>query len=159
LRIREFCRYIDRFRELRENTDFFPASDEVTAGGIITVTSDGSVFTYSPELATNRHGHRSYRLGNLDDVADFDEFFAGAAFKAIRAEVEAGVAACKRECHYFNLCGGGSPSNKVSEHGRADVTQTLSCRFHVQEMVEALLENLSKRSMEPTPGNAAESRS
>lgn len=42
---------------------------------------------------------------------------------------------CRDTCGYFDLCGGGAPSNKLGENGRFDSTETLYCRYKKQLLV------------------------
>jgi uncharacterized protein len=44
-------------------------------------------------------------------------------------DIRAGVEACKKECGYFSLCGGGAPVNKLSENGTFASTQTSFCNL------------------------------
>jgi len=59
-------------------------------------------------------------------------------FERVYAEILAGIAACKATCDYFAVCGGGIPSNKVTESGSFDVTETMQCRLHVQALADVL---------------------
>ena len=44
-------------------------------------------------------------------------------------DIRAGVEACRKECGYFSLCGGGAPVNKLSENGTFASTQTSFCNL------------------------------
>ena len=55
-----------------------------------------------------------------------------------------GVEACRRECAYFPVCGGGSPSNKLAETGRFDGTETLYCRLTVKTVTDLMLAKLAE---------------
>jgi uncharacterized protein len=66
----------------------------------------------------------------------FADAFDNPAFRRLHADVREGVARCARECEYFSVCGGGSPSNKLSENGSAATTETLHCRLTTQLPVE-----------------------
>jgi len=57
----------------------------------------------------------------------------------IQQEIEAGIEACRKECTYFGVCGGGSPSNKFFENGTFASTETLRCALHIQELTELVL--------------------
>ena len=49
--------------------------------------------------------------------------------EAMATDIRAGVEACRRECDYFSLCGGGAPVNKLSENGTFASTQTSFCNL------------------------------
>jgi uncharacterized protein len=53
-----------------------------------------------------------------------------------------GIDRCRRECDYFGVCGGGSPANKVFEHGTFASTQTLKCSLQTQALVDVVLAEL-----------------
>lgn len=96
---------------------------------IVTVGVDGSFSTFSPELL----GVRTERWGDfsLGDVRtrSFREAAASERFRALWAEIEEGVAACRASCAYFELCGGGAPANKYFETSSFASTETLFCRL------------------------------
>jgi len=51
------------------------------------------------------------------------------AMEAMATDIRAGVEACRKECGYFSLCGGGAPVNKLSENGTFASTQTSFCNL------------------------------
>ena len=53
-----------------------------------------------------------------------------------------GVASCRDQCDYFELCGGGQASNKFYENGAVNSTETMYCRNTVKCLVDGLLEAL-----------------
>ena len=55
------------------------------------------------------------------------------------ADVEAGVEACRASCAYYDLCGGGAPSNKWHENGSLRSTETAWCRLTKKAMVDVYL--------------------
>ena len=48
-------------------------------------------------------------------------------FKRMYREIAQGVQKCRDTCDYFDVCGGGSPSNKYYENGTFDSTETQFC--------------------------------
>jgi uncharacterized protein len=117
-------------------------NQENTPFSILNVDCDGNVSTFSPELL----GARSDRFGDfrLGNVAgdDLDGIVGSEAFRRLRAEVERGIAGCRRSCEYFGLCGGGSPSNKFFENGSLSSTETMHCKLSKQAVVDVVLADL-----------------
>ncbi|MEM7240425.1 MAG: GRRM system radical SAM/SPASM domain protein, partial [Pseudomonadota bacterium] len=126
-----------RFRERRRNAENGPFS-------IVTISAEGDLFSYSPELAgiTNPE-FGDFRLGNiLTDT--LDDMLDGPVCQRMEAAIARGVSRCERHCAYFDLCLGGAPSNKIAETGRFDVTETISCRHSAQMMSEIVLNRLER---------------
>lgn len=106
---------------------------------------EGNFTTFCPELLAARDGRFGrFVMGNVvtGRLADIKH---DPVFLAVGAEIQAGVDACRKSCQYWSFCGGGFPSNKYFEHGRFDVTETITCKVHVQATVDVLLEHLEGR--------------
>jgi uncharacterized protein len=153
--------FFDRYFELIESTpgshwlrEYSYAMRRLCAGTVhdaevnpfemLTVDHLGNYCTFSPELA----GHRSERdgnltLGNVHTGVPFREAFAAAGW--VR-DVAAGVELCRQSCRYFEVCGGGSPSNKLAENRSFASTETLTCRLNIQAPTDAMLSRLARRS-------------
>ncbi len=89
-----------------------------------------------------------FALGNVQH----DSFAAAAAsarFRAMAADVAAGVDRCRAECAWFRFCGGGAPANKHFENGTFASTETLFCRLHRQTLADVVLAKLSRASLIP----------
>ncbi|WP_341703437.1 cyclophane-forming radical SAM/SPASM peptide maturase GrrM/OscB [Ferrovibrio sp.] len=125
--------------------DVQAANHQADAFGILCVDVDGNVSTFSPELL----GLRDARLGDFiignvhrDSLQDMT---AQPYLHALQREIDAGVAACRRDCPCFRFCGGGAPANKLAETGRLDVTETLYCRLTKKAVLETVLGALETR--------------
>jgi uncharacterized protein len=46
---------------------------------------------------------------------------------------------CRQTCDYFGLCGGGAGSNQYWENGSFNSTETLACRYRIQEIAEVVI--------------------
>lgn len=106
---------------------------------IVSVSVDGRMSTYSPELI----GTRAPRWADFA-FADVhregpEAILAHPVFRALRGEVEEGVRACARSCGHFGVCGGGAPANKYFEHGHFAGTETLYCRLARKATLDATL--------------------
>jgi uncharacterized protein len=109
---------------------------------IVSVGVDGDVSTFSPELLgfqDPRYG--GFTFGNIvqDEVHSIIERVLSSR---LHADIEAGVAACARDCAWFGLCRGGSPANKLFEHGSFAVSATLYCRLVRQSVLDVVLQML-----------------
>jgi uncharacterized protein len=131
------------------------SSSESNPLSILSVGIDGRLVTYSPELLDMRHprlGDLSF--GTIEDV-DFTTLFDNPRFARVDEEVRAGLALCSKSCGYFDVCGGGAPSNKLSENGTFASAETMFCRLKNQALVDITHDFLSRRLNEtrrkPTP--------
>jgi len=140
LKIREFASLAQLIRGRRENLMHVPRVAEQQAGAILTMTRDGTVYSWSPELASGVPGIPDrFSLGNIGDVKSVDELLVTERAKLIQQEIDRGVVMCRRECDYFGVCGGGSPGNKFYERGTFAATETLKCALQTQELTEVIL--------------------
>ncbi len=106
-------------------------------GAIITVTVDGMLSTFSPELAGQQDRRlKSFSIGNVFDT-DILGKLANCGSGEIADSIRSGVARCRAECAYFMFCGGGAPANKFYENGCFASTETLQCRATVMAFADA----------------------
>lgn len=111
---------------------------------VLTVGHRGDFTTWSPELLGSSHPRfGSLTLGNVleDSLADA---LGRDRFRRLEGEVRAGVEACAATCPYYRACGGGSPSNKLSETGGFGATETTHCRLSRQAVAEVVLADLER---------------
>ncbi|QJF51829.1 cyclophane-forming radical SAM/SPASM peptide maturase GrrM/OscB [Roseobacter ponti] len=109
---------------------------------IVTVAADGAMSTYSPELiGTAAPQYADFSFGNVCEGGP-ERILDHPAFRRLRADIDAGVAACAAGCAWFDVCGGGAPANKFFEHGHLRGTETLFCRLTRQTGLEAALATL-----------------
>lgn len=112
---------------------------------ILSFDCDGNFSTFSPELLTMSHPTQGdFLFGNVFEHA-LEDIFTSPKFQLVYKEIQQGVKLCEKNCQYYALCGGGSPSNKLQENGTFASTETLACRLHIQAPVDALLEHLEHR--------------
>jgi uncharacterized protein len=120
-------------------------SQENAPGSILNFDYQGNVTTFASELLTMTDPQGSdFLLGNVLDQS-LAEMFSQPKFLAINESVQQGVARCQATCAYFDVCGGGSPVNKISEHGTFDVAETMYCKLKIQASLEATMEHLEAR--------------
>jgi uncharacterized protein len=141
LHIREVERIAQRLAgvELSEN-------EQVEPWAALVVAADGGVSTFSPEfMEVSAPAYDNFVFGNILD-GDLEDFAQASTFLRASREIAQGVAACKKSCRYFAVCGGGSPVNKLSEKGDMTVTETDFCRLTTQTSADALMNFLAHHS-------------
>ena len=144
LTIREFRSLAQLIQKWRECPTHIPIVPEQRGGAILTMTRDGTVHSWSPELASGVPGTPDrFALGNVCDVGSIDEFLVTERAQAIQQEIDRGVEMCHKQCEYFGVCGGGSPGNKFYERGTFATTETLKCALQTQELVEVIISTFS----------------
>jgi len=113
---------------------------------IISFDCDGNVSTFCPELLTVEHErYGKFTFGNvMDNSFSLEGIFENNNFKIIHSEIERGKRLCQESCHYFFMCGGGNPSNKLSENGSFDSTETTYCRLAIKATCDAVLAHLEQ---------------
>ena len=111
-------------------------------GQILNLASDGRFSTFSPELL----GQIAPNIGDLSlGNVHFDQIPPNSQEKKYVLQWEAiqeGVKRCKETCSYFDLCLGGSPSNKLGETESFESTETLYCKLTKKIMIEVVLNAL-----------------
>jgi len=111
----------------------------------------GNFSSFSPELLTMRHpalGPLSF--GNVMET-DLLELIQSEKFCRVKAEIQEGVDSCQNTCDYFSVCGGGHPSNKLSENQSFTSTETMDCRLRVKRTCDMLLDYLDHAAVEAVP--------
>jgi uncharacterized protein len=145
LRIREIdgaINAITGWRGQRESAELRP--QENTPFKILNVDVSGNFCTFSPELLGTRHAtYGDFQLGNLFSTS-IDDCLQDPHYRKIADAVARGVQQCRAECDYFELCGGGSPSNKLAENNRLDSSETAFCRLQRKACVDVALNFLEK---------------
>ncbi len=99
------------------------------AWSIVSVAVDGGFTTFSPELlGMQRAPYGDFILGNVR-THSLEDGARSPRFLQMDEDIAAGIAACRAECLYFEVCGGGAPANKLFENGSFRSTETLFCRL------------------------------
>ena len=157
VRIREFDFALHRIFCDREaaSQEFIYENEQVRPFGILNVDWQGNFSTFSPEmlgLPTKEYGtfaFGSFRDGGLETALSNRQFLAALN------DTRAGVEKCRKECRFFQLCGGGAPANKYFENGAFDSTETAYCRHVIQLPISIVLEDLEQAVLNPTPEKSA----
>lgn len=134
-RLREADDLLDAIRY----AEFGQKGNLIRPFAIITVAVDGSIGTFSPELLGQRDKrYGDFAVGNIRSKS-LSQIALDPRFLQMQSEIDAGVRRCSQECSYFQVCGGGAPSNKIAEHGTFDVTETKHCRATKMVLVDSLI--------------------
>jgi uncharacterized protein len=111
-------------------------------GRILSFDHCGNVSTFSPELLTMKdHTFGNFVIGNIRDGSIITMLNSEEA-RNIGREIARGVELCRSSCRYFDCCRGGAPSNKISENGSFNSTETVNCRFRIKATTDFILEEL-----------------
>lgn len=116
----------------------------VTPLSTISIAANGDFTVFSPELLTikdNKYGN--YVFGNVKNDS-FKSIYKNEKFIKIYDEIQKGVDQCRRECEFFDICGGGSPSNKLHENGTFNSMETNYCLYNIKIPAELVLQNLNQ---------------
>lgn len=140
LQVREFddmeARILDRHQRRNSQTDPFVN---------LTVAWNGDWSTFCPELlGVSFPEYPTFILGNVHN-GSLRAALEAEGFKRLYADIHAGVDACRAECSYFDICGGGNPSNKISENGSFRSTETINCRNRIMVVGNFMMDRIEER--------------
>jgi uncharacterized protein len=146
LRLRESSpmrvRELDTFGGFLKYGTALEIGQQCTPLRIVSVDHRGNLSTFSPELLgveTTQYGPLVF--GNVHENSLMD-MLSHERFRAVQADILVGIDACRRECRYFDVCGGGAPANKLFERGSFAATETRYCRSQVKALTDVLLNHL-----------------
>ena len=106
---------------------------------IINMDIKGDFTTFSPELIDmTDDNYGDFKLGNVHSDS-FRGIVNNEKFKKMYREIAQGVRKCQASCDFFDVCGGGSPSNKYYENGTFDSTETQFCLASRKAIAEEIL--------------------
>ena len=130
---------------------YFGYNSQNAPFGIVTVSTKGDLFTFSPELAGLVDQHfGNFCIGNVADATVAD-IVRSPEFLAMWRDIDAGVKKCRESCAYFNLCMGGAPVNKLYENKSFDSTETMYCRLAHQAVSDVVLAKIEQEIASPLP--------
>ncbi len=102
-------------------------NEQVEPFAMLNIDCHGNVSSFSPELlGFTSAEYNNFVIGNV--LTDsLQEMSQSPAMLAMTRDIGAGVEACRSECDYFSVCGGGAPVNKLSENGSFRSSRTTFC--------------------------------
>lgn len=114
------------------------SNQDATPFRIINVDADGYFTTFSPEIIGHETKYGKFIFGNVNEN-DYKDAIENEVFKNSYADILSGISKCKETCYYYNLCGGGSPSNKYFENGTFDSCESWHCKNGKQVYIDEVL--------------------
>jgi uncharacterized protein len=113
---------------------------QVEPFGMLNVDCRGNVSSFSPELlGFSNAAYDDFVVGNVHEHSLAD-MLGSDAMRSMHRDIAQGVEACRRECDYFSVCGGGSPINKLTENGSFATSTTTFCRLVSQVPADLVLQ-------------------
>lgn len=120
------------------------SNSQVTPFGMLNVDCHGNVSSFSPELLGLKNSeYGNFIAGNVH-THSFDEMRLSPVIAAMSRDISAGVEACRNECEYFSVCGGGSPINKLAENGSFRTTRTSFCDLTQMVPIDLVLDAVDR---------------
>jgi len=113
---------------------------QVEPFGMMNVDCHGNVSSFSPELLGLKNGnYGDFIVGNIltDSLEDMR---CSRSMSAMARDIAAGVEACRKDCEYFSVCGGGAPVNKLAENGGFTSTRTAFCSLTQMVPIDLILD-------------------
>lgn len=142
--VRELSQMYHVVNEKSKNPRFRRVSEEHIGMDVLNVKKNGDVSTFSPELIEGNDGDPdAFVLGNVRQIARFEDLKDTDKYRSIEAEIHAGMEKCRDSCAYFDFCGGGHLSAKYFENGTFDCTETHYCKLHRQCLADVVLDELA----------------
>jgi len=158
-----------RFKFIREIDGMLPrvlrpeetvmTNEQVVPFGMMNVACNGDVSSFSPELLGLKNAdYNDFIVGNVH-THTLAEMLAGAAMQRMAHDIARGVEACRQNCPYFSVCGGGAPVNRLTENRSFASERTRFCeltQIAPIDLILAALERidpivLAQHDVQPTP--------
>ena len=111
---------------------------------IINVDVNGNFSSFSPELLGHDTKYGNFLFGNVMDNS-LEDMIHAEKFISVYKDIRTGIEECRKRCAYFPLCGGGAPSNKISEKGTFECTETRYCITNKQIIIDEVLGVLEQK--------------
>ncbi|TAH19329.1 MAG: GRRM system radical SAM/SPASM domain protein [Cytophagales bacterium] len=85
---------------------------------ILNFDKQGNFSTFSPELLSLKNSYYGdFIIGNVMKDT-LESALQSNKFHLINEDIVKGTAICKNTCEYYNICGGGAPSSRLSANGQ-----------------------------------------
>jgi len=125
--------------------------------GMMNVDCYGNVSSFSPELLGLKNSdYGDFLVGNIR-TDSLEEMHNSPTMTAMSRDIAAGVAACRRDCEYFSVCGGGAPINKLAENGSFTGTRTSFCSLTQMVPVDLILDAFDRLKSGALPDSLSHS--
>jgi len=130
---------------------------QVEPFGMMNVDCHGNVSSFSPELLGLKNAdYGDFLVGNIR-TDSLEQMHRSSTMTAMSRDIAAGVAACRDNCEYFSVCGGGAPINKLAENGSFAGTRTAFCRLTQMVPVDLILDAFDRLDSGAMPDSLSNS--
>jgi uncharacterized protein len=115
-------------------------NSQVEPFGMLNVDCLGNVSSFSPELLGLKNAeYDDFIVGNIN-TQSLEDMLGSETMIAMTRDISAGVQACRTNCEYFSVCGGGAPVNKLAENGSFRSTRTAFCALTQMVPIDLILD-------------------
>jgi uncharacterized protein len=119
-------------------------NSQVEPFGMLNVDCLGNASSFSPELLGLKNApYNDFIIGNIN-TESLEDMRRSQSMIAMSRDIAAGVRACRNDCEYFSVCGGGAPVNKLAENGTFQSTRTQFCRLTQMVPIDLILEAFAR---------------
>jgi uncharacterized protein len=144
IHIRELSQMYHVVNEKIKNPLFKRSSEEHEELGVLNIKKNGDISTFSPELIEGNNGNPDeFKIANITEISSFQDMAESQKLDFLKKQIESGIDQCRKNCEYFDFCGGGHLSAKYFENGTFNCSETNYCKLHRQKLVDVILEGLS----------------
>jgi uncharacterized protein len=119
-------------------------NEQVVPFGMMNVAWNGDVSSFSPELLGLKNtDYDDFIIGNVH-AHSLAEMLDSATAQRMARDIASGVEACRQNCPYFSVCGGGAPVNKLTENGSFATDRTRFCELTQMAPIDLILDALER---------------
>jgi uncharacterized protein len=119
-------------------------NSQVEPFGMLNVDCLGNASSFSPELLGLKNAsYGDFIIGNIN-TDSLEDMRRSQSMIAMSRDIAAGVQACRNDCEYFSVCGGGAPVNKLAENGTFRSTRTEFCRLTQMVPIDLILDAFAR---------------
>jgi uncharacterized protein len=111
---------------------------------MVNVACNGDVSSFSPELLGLKNaGYDDFIVGNVH-THRLADMLTSQTMQRMTRDIARGVEACRQNCPYFSVCGGGAPVNKLTENGSFATDRTRFCELTQMAPTDLILDALER---------------
>ena len=130
-------------RVLRPN-EAVMTNEQVVPFGMLNVACNGDVSSFSPELLGLKNAaYDDFIIGNVL-THSLEDMRTSTTMQRMAHDIARGVDACRENCAYFSVCGGGAPVNKLTETGSFASGRTRFCELTQMVPIDLILDALEQ---------------
>jgi uncharacterized protein len=119
-------------------------NSQVEPFAMLNVDCLGNASSFSPELLGLRNAaYNDFIIGNIN-TDSLEDMRRSQSMIAMSRDIAAGVQACRNDCEYFSVCGGGAPVNKLAENGTFRSTRTAYCGLTQMAPIDLILDAFAR---------------